>query len=306
MNGKIIAQVGFVYISAAGLMRLAILTAFAACCFLLAKRQGIKPRRVAKTLACGFAGMWLLGRLFYLLFDKSARLAPFAGGEMGFAALLGWFGAIRLTDRSSPKALRRVTNALGPALCALTAALYLFCGQSAGRVSEAGGLLTRKDVYELARWNVSLLQGIALCVLMLAAFLLSKTLKDRFRIGLAPISLMGLSLILPFEALRDCTQMRILGVHIEALFMLLTLLIAEAIHFGRRLRDSDLPLSLQRAVLGALMLIQLLGLIPLRAGSALAAFALISVPCLLSLSPLFPFIKRPQRASGRERARRFN
>ena len=35
-------------------------------------------------------------------------------------------------------------------------------------------------------------------------------------------------------------------------------------------------------------------------------FALISIPCLLSLSPLFPFIKRPQRASGRERARRFN
>ena len=306
MNGKIIVHVGFLYISVPGLMRFICLAAFAGLSLFLAKRQGVKPRRAARTLAAGFAGMWLLGRLCYLLFDKSARLAPFAGGEMGFAALLGWFAAVKLMYRSSPKAYGRMLRLLGPALCLMAALSYLLYGQSLGRVSSLHGLFTRTDAYGLSRWNVSLLQGTALCVLLLAALLLSKVLKDKFRVRLAPLSLMGLSLILPFEALRDCTQIRLLGVHAEALIMLVTLLTAQALHLNRRLLESDLPKMWQRAVLGALTLIQLLGLFPLGAGSALGSFALISVPCALALSPLFPFVKRPQRATGRERSRRFS
>ncbi len=306
METAIFGQVGPVYITLRGVLWFLLLGAYATASLFLAGSKGVRVPLAARALCWGFGGMMLCGRAASLLLDRSARIAPFAGGELVFFALLGFFAFLRLGFRHAPKAHKRLLSLLAPPFFAFTALMYLLRQGSAGAVCGAGGPFTYTDGSGFRRWNVPLMQALALGLLLAAAYGASCLKRDRFRVRLLPMLLMATGVLLPFEALRDTSIMRVIGLQAEAFAMLLTLLALLTVCGLERLREAELPRSLKLAALLLPALACACSFFALRAGYALVSFLLTVLPCGALLSPLFPFFKRPIRVSAAPRRRRFN
>lgn len=303
MTGRIVLFDAFgVCVTLRSVLLLTALLLNAVICLKYAEKHRVRPEKAAIALALGYLGLLLFSRGGYLLLDRDAPKNILRSGEILFLGLLGLLAGIRLYCTGSPKAFRRLIRLFAPPLFPFVAALYFLRDGEAGRVAARGGLFRYTDLYGLSRWNVPILQGTLVLLLLLAAYLASCLLKKmKFRIRALPAALAALSLLLPAEMLRDTSQALFLGVRAEALAMylcLLALLLFDTI--SRLLR---LPPAPQYKLLSeaAALVLPLAAFFALRGSSAVWCAVLMTLPTFVCLSPLFPFFRRPSRAPVRRR-----
>lgn len=318
LDQHILLHLGKAFVTLRGLLLLLLLAAYAGVCLYFSPKRAVKREKAAWALLCGFAGMLLLGRAAYLFLDENAVNGVLSAGELSFFGFLGFFLGIRLYCWRSPKAFRKLLRLFAPPFVPFAALTYLLRDGTAGVPAAQGGLFRYSDVYGLSRWNAPLLQGTLLLLLMAAAWTaqyltaaLARKSKDkaskihRFRVKLLPMTLAALSLLLPMELLRDTAQRRILGAPCEALAIWLCLTSLMAWYLTRRLSDDSLPLKSKLINFILALILPLCSLFTLRGRSALLCLVFTALPVFLTLSPLFPFVKRPNRTFAC-RHRRFN
>ena len=297
-------------------MLLAALSAYAWICLSLAPKRAVKREKAAWALLCGYAGMFLMSRAAYSLMDKNAVTNLASAGEISFFGFVGFFAGVRLYCLKSPKAFRKLLGLFASPFFALAAALYLLRDGAAGIPAPRGGLFRYTDVYGLSRWNAPLIQGTLILLLMAAAFAMQHftalpekepsgkaSKRFQFKIRFLPMTLASLSLVLPQELLRDTTQRRIAGIPCETLAIWLCLMALLAVYLLRKLSGMTMPLrsKLINALLAGVF--PLIAFFTLGGKSALLSLILTALPVFLTLSPLFPFVKRPNRAFARRRRR---
>ena len=305
MRTHILLRLGSAYLTLHGLFTLLLLAAFAAVCLWQAEKRGIRRRKAVKGLCAGLAGMLILGKLGCWLLDRNAALNPLSGGRTLSLALAGFFAGLKIAFRHAPKTYRRVFDAFIAPFFALAAALYLISDAPLGRIAGTGGLFTAPDAYGFPRWRAELIQGTLLCALMALAFGLGRLPNMRFTVRALPMLIMALALILPFEALRDGTQRRLLGMHLEAWAMLAAYIWLIVRYAMKRLRDSALPDALRLPAIVLPVLLSLLLPLAAKAGAAWPGIILVTLPAAMILSPLYPFVRRPVRPNTPGRKRRF-
>ncbi|MBQ4452075.1 MAG: hypothetical protein II912_06855 [Clostridia bacterium] len=305
MKTHIILRLGSAYLTLHGLLVFLTLAAFCFACLRQAQRKGLKRLKAVKGLCAGLVGMLVMGKLSYWLLDKNAVFNPLSGGRILFFALCGFFAGIKLAFRRAPKTFRRALDAFGAPFFALAAALYLISDAPLGRVTAAQGLFTALDAHGFSRCRAEMIQGALLCALMALAFALSRLPKPRFTVRFTPMLIMSLALVMPFEALKDLTQRRLLGMHLEAWGMLAAYAVLTVRYALRRLRESALPDLLRLPVIALPPLLSLICPAAVSAGAAWPAILLITLPAALVLSPLYPFVRRPVRPNTVDRKRKF-
>lgn len=316
LSQRILLDFGGVYFSLRALLLLLAFAAYACVCLVLAPRRAVRREKAAWALLCGFVGMLLLGRAGYLLLDKNATPHLLSGGEVSFFGFIGFFAGVRLYCFKSPKAFRKLTGLFAAPFFALAAVMYLLRDGTAGIPAARGGLFRYTDLYGLSRWNAPLLQGTLVLLLLAAAYAakyltenLQKKMSEKtgkmslFRIKLLPMTLAALSLILPAELLRDTTQYRLFGVPGEALAMWFCLIALLAVYLRRRLADVALPLRNKMINAALTLVLPLCAMFTLDGKNMLLCLVFTALPVFLTLSPLYPFVKRPSRPPVHRRRR---
>ena len=321
MLGQIILiSIGSVHMTLRGLFLLLVLAAYAGVCLYTAPQKGVRRDKAALALMCGYAGLFLFSRGFYLLLERNLPSSVLSAGECVFAGLVGFFAGVRLYCLHSRKAFKRLLRFFAPPFFALAACLYLLRDGEGGIVAAHGGLFRYADVYAQARWNAPLIQGTLILLMMAAAFaaqaLTSRPKQQpergaqqkkraagplRFKIRLLPMTICALSLVLPMELLRDTTQRRLLGAPLEALMIWLCLMTLMTARVLQKLGKKEMALNLFLLNAASSLLLPLLSVFTLAGNSALICLILTAVPAFVTFSPLFPFIKRlPRRATKRK------
>ena len=301
------------------LTMLVCLGAYAAVCLVYcAPKCGVKRERAVWALLCAYAGMFLAGKAGYLLLDRNAPKNLLASGDMTFAGIAGFFAALRLYCLRSPKAFKKLLKLYAPPFFSMAAALYIFRDGTAGIVAARGGLFRYTDGYGLHRWDPSLLQGTLLLLLMAVSWALQKATgkrhskekgqsrtKHRFKIKLLPMTLTGLSLLLPVELVRDSTQVSLWGVRAEALLVWVAFIALLAVYLNREISERELPGRIKLINAAAALLFPVLSFAALCNDSAVLCVIFCLLPVCATLSPLYPFMKRPGRLT-KQRRRRFS
>ena len=298
----VLFSIGGLSVSVRSLLMLASLSLFAFAAMHNAKRKGLKPEKTARALICGLSGMVLLWKLGYFAAEKNAVKNVLSSGEMSFWGFLGFFAGLRLYCLKSAKAFKRLFRVTAPAFVPFAAACCLLRDGAAGLPAFLGALFSYSDAYGLSHWNAPLLQGTLIFLLLAAAYLLKRFLKKpTFKISALPLMTVALSLIVPFELMRDTSYRRWLGIPLEAFTMWITLLALYAACALKRLKSEQKPT-------GAFLSVRLYGLVSillggfaLRGTHAILAVLLITLPVLAALSPLDACLHLKGRRKARKR-----
>lgn len=275
------------------LLKLILLLAYACAILFGVKKHSKKRIRLLRILCAACAGM---GIIQIIMKFTSPGNGLKTGLDYPCAALAGfWAGAYlgsgRQTDRFRNFIGRRTFIHL------LMMTLYILLCDLLGKTGEC--VIGYTDEMGLGRYLPALSASITLVLLIIAVKASQNALGERFVLKPECCAVMFLGALLPFYALTDNFQAKLLGVGLDLLLGWLCVIWVLLMWIRTNLKESELPLRLKFAA-GALSLVPSALMLPaIVNGSFWPALALGSVCQAAVMSPLFPYFRRPVRIAGR-------
>ena len=292
MNGALSAEL-ILGIRLRDLFKLILLLAYAGAILLGVKKRSHKRVRLLKILCAACAGMGIAQIIMKLT-------APGDGLNLGLdypcAALAGfWAGAYlgsgRQTERFQNYLWRRTYIHL------IMMALYVALCDIPGRMGEC--VIGYIDEMGLGRYLPALSAAITLTLLIIAVKTSQNALGARFVLRPKCCAVMFLGALLPFYAVTDNFQAKLLGVGLDLLFGWLCMIWILIVWARTQLTESELPLRLKIAAV-ALSLVPGALMLPAAANGLFWLALALGLVCQGAvMSPLFPFFRRPVRMAGR-------
>ncbi|MCR4577571.1 MAG: hypothetical protein K5784_06660 [Clostridiales bacterium] len=292
MNGILSAEL-ILGIRLRDLLKLILLVAYAGAVLFGVKKHSKKRIRLLRILCAACAGMGIIRLFTQLIFPEN-------GFRMGLdypcAALAGfWAGAYLGSCRQND----RFRNFLGRRTYVhlIMMTLYILLCDLHGKTGDS--VIGYTDEMGLGRYLPALSAAITLILLIIAIKASQSALKERFALKPECCAVMFLGALLPFYAVTDNFQVKLLGVGLDLLFGWLCMMCVLLLWIRTKLKESELPFRLKAAaavlslVPGALMLSAVAN------GSYWAALALGTAFQAAVMSPLFPYFRRPVRIVGR-------
>ena len=275
------------------LLKLILLLAYACAILFGVKKHSKKRIRLLRILCVACAGM---GIIQIIMKFTSPGNGLKTGLDYPCAALAGfWAGAYlgsgRQTDRFRNFIGRRTFIHL------LMMTLYILLCDLLGKTGEC--VIGYTDEMGLGRYLPALSASITLVLLIIAVKASQNALGERFVLKPECCAVMFLGVLLPFYALTDNFQAKLLGVGLDLLLGWLCVIWVLLMWIRTNLKESELPLRLKYAA-GALSLVPVALMLPaIVNGSFWPALALGSACQAAVMSPLFPYFRRPVRIAGR-------
>ena len=292
MNGTLSAEL-ILGIRFRDLFKLILLLAYAWAILLGVKKRTHKPVRLLRILCAACAGMGIAQIIMKLT-------APGNGLNLGLdypcAALAGFWGGAYLGSGRQPE---RFQNYLGRRtyIHLIMMTLYIALCDIPGRMGEC--VIGYTDGMGFGRYLPALSATITLTLLVIAIKASQNALGARFVLRPECCAVMFLGALLPFYALTDNFQAKLLGAGLDLLIGWLCMIWILLMWARTQLTESELPLRLKIAA-AALSLLPGALMLPAAANGLLWPALALGLVCQGAvMSPLFPFFRRPVRMAAR-------